>query len=406
MLDTNDICFEEGGIDTDRIVTDKLRVADELFCLICKNLLWKARSCASCQHLFCNKCIRTWLTINSTSCPLRCSPYEEKRVPPSICSLLSRLTIRCRNSSLGCTKVLSYDLLEKHETDECQFRTKQCFICGKYIKINEFDRHQKSCKLTTLTCHVCKCLVNRESLEEHAKKCILGRLHVLLDQTVSSWDIPKRPGTVPVQQENKNMFTRLNNRVRRFVLSQRKIRLAGFNVAKRARHKNYWIRIWTMFQLILLNKSRASQIICCLLFFAIGTIIPYPIILFSLLRNQIEMFFYRSLIFMILFVGLFSFAFTILLTYVNDIWIIMFIFFALLLVGSIRQEMPIEYFQVNQSRLLMLATNLVLLCVLKLSLLLIRFYFLYIPTYISTSCLASTIIFLTFYMRYFSNHLE
>ncbi|CAF3808197.1 unnamed protein product [Rotaria sordida] len=406
MLDANDILFEEDGIDTDRIVADKLRVADELLCVICKNLLWKARSCASCQQLFRNKCIQTWLTINPTSCPFRCSPYEEKRAPPSICSLLSRLTIRCRNSSLGCKNILSYDLLEKHETIDCRFRTKQCSICGNYIQINEFDRHQESCESTTLTCYLCKCLVNRESLKQHAKKCIVGRLHVLLDQKVSLWDIRRRPPAVRVVQENVNMFTRLNNRVRRFALNQRKIRLDGFNTAKRARHKSYWIRIWTIFRLILLNKSRASQIIFYLLCFAIGIIIRYFIILFSFLRNQIEIFMYRTLIFMILFVGLFSFAFTILLTYVNDIWIIMFICFVLLLLGSIHQELPIDYLRVDQSHLMMLAINLIFLCVLKLSLLLIRFYFLYIPIYISTSCLALSTIFLIFYIRRFSNHIE
>jgi hypothetical protein len=40
--------IEQGYIDRDRIVNGDL-VPDEYFCPICEYLLWKSRSCSSCQ---------------------------------------------------------------------------------------------------------------------------------------------------------------------------------------------------------------------------------------------------------------------------------------------------------------------------------------------------------------------
>ncbi|UJR32671.1 hypothetical protein I4U23_020132 [Adineta vaga] len=145
MVDYEDLSFaveeeEEEGIDPERIVNDHQQIAKEFFCAICQGLLWKPRSCGSCQHLFCTKCIRAWLKINPTICPFRCS---------------SRLTLHCRNSSFGCTEILSYDQLEQHQTTDCQFPTKQCRICQKYILLSLLDQHQTSCIPTSIECFLC-----------------------------------------------------------------------------------------------------------------------------------------------------------------------------------------------------------------------------------------------------------
>jgi hypothetical protein len=66
------------NIDRNRIVNGDL-VPDEYFCPICRNLLWKPRSCSTCQHLFCEKCIQTWIENSASG----------KRCPPYIQSLLS-----------------------------------------------------------------------------------------------------------------------------------------------------------------------------------------------------------------------------------------------------------------------------------------------------------------------------
>jgi len=113
---------EEGDIDRDRIVNGDL-VPDEYFCSICEYLLCKPHSCSSCEHLFCQKCIKTWIQnpSNGKRCPFRCEPFEDRRCPPYVQSLLSRLNIYCRNSEFGCKQILSYDQLENHENVKCEY---------------------------------------------------------------------------------------------------------------------------------------------------------------------------------------------------------------------------------------------------------------------------------------------
>ncbi|CAF1201952.1 unnamed protein product [Rotaria sp. Silwood1] len=221
MTDEENCFFEGIGIDQDRVVDDEHYVVNELCCAICQGLLWKPRSCASCQHLFCNQCIRIWLKFNPISCPFRCSPYEEKRAPPHIHSLLGRLSIRCRNSSFGCTKILSYDLLEQHETEECQFSTKQCNICRKYILISEIDQHQMFCMPTTIQCSICKCHVDRTVYRQHTIKCCIERLDRLIEQMMPSPDDFEMPEnntfTFPQELGNATGFTQLNNGLQRFL---------------------------------------------------------------------------------------------------------------------------------------------------------------------------------------------
>ena len=84
--------FDEQNINRECIVTD------QCYCLL--------RECCSCQNLFCNKCIQTWLNSKSTTCPLCRSRYEEKSDSSSTLSLLSQISICCRNILLGCTKIL------------------------------------------------------------------------------------------------------------------------------------------------------------------------------------------------------------------------------------------------------------------------------------------------------------
>ncbi|CAF5189968.1 unnamed protein product, partial [Rotaria magnacalcarata] len=102
-------------------------VPDEYVCPVCRCRLWNPCLCASCQHLFCQKCIRIWheYSKNNQQWPL----YEERRCPPSFQSLLSHVKIKCRNTLLGCSEVLSYDSLEQYEKFECEYLTQTCSEC-------------------------------------------------------------------------------------------------------------------------------------------------------------------------------------------------------------------------------------------------------------------------------------
>ncbi len=113
--------IDEGDIDCNL-------VPDEYFYPVCQYLLWKPHSCSFCQHLFCEKCIQTWIEKPNSGnrCLFRCEPFEDRRCPPYVQPLLSRLKIHYKNSEFGCTQILSYDQLEYHENVECKYLSQQC----------------------------------------------------------------------------------------------------------------------------------------------------------------------------------------------------------------------------------------------------------------------------------------
>ena len=120
---------EHIAIDRGRIVGDT-EVPEEYFCSICYCLLWKPRSCAGCQQLFCEKCIQTWLRTSPTR-PCRCPNYQDQRCPPFVLSILSRLKIRCRYESLGCRLSIPYEQLEQHEQSGCTIDTSKSNVRGE-----------------------------------------------------------------------------------------------------------------------------------------------------------------------------------------------------------------------------------------------------------------------------------
>ncbi|CAF0722354.1 unnamed protein product [Didymodactylos carnosus] len=90
---------------------------DLILCSICSGLLWKPVACKSCENPFCLSCIRQWSRRKTNTCPFNCK-YEQRRCPPSIITILSRLTVECCHKAHGCSQVVPYEQLGKHE-EEC-----------------------------------------------------------------------------------------------------------------------------------------------------------------------------------------------------------------------------------------------------------------------------------------------
>lgn len=403
MFAEENVFSEEDGIDPERVVNDEYRVAKELLCTICQGLLWKGKSCASCQHLFCDKCIRTWLRINPTSCPFRCSPYEEKRPPPYIHSLLSRLSIRCRNSSFGCTAVLSYDALEQHETIECAFLTKRCQVCGQNLLISEFIEHQRFCQSTTITCSLCRQSINRTVFTKHIKECFQQKINGFFDEVLPLTDHPEiplnNPTVVVQQQQNNNWLTQFNTQLENFAQRLPQVNLRGFEDVVRTRQQNVWLRSWSLIRLMWLNPSRIIHIFLPLICFAIGFLFGFLIAISVFIQNQVNQFVYRSFAIIIIISGLITFGLPHLLASISDIWIIGLTVISLLLFSITLPDLPIVYLKIYQNTTILLFLYTAALMTFESFLLLLRLLVWYIPPYISATCLAWSIIFMTFHIR-------
>ena len=127
-----------GYLDPERINNRKGEYdsnADLLTCMICQNILWKPVSCKNCENSFCSRCIETWIekqgNRSQKQCPFDCS-YEQKRAPPVLNNLLSKLQIICSYAPRGCRQILSYDQLDAHE-NSCEYERTPCSICNLLV---------------------------------------------------------------------------------------------------------------------------------------------------------------------------------------------------------------------------------------------------------------------------------
>ncbi|CAF1115845.1 unnamed protein product [Didymodactylos carnosus] len=237
---------EEGGIDRDRIVDGHL-VPDEYFCPICRCLLWNPRSCASCQHLFCQKCIRAWLENENSDnkCPFRCEPYEDRRCPPYFHSLLARLNIQCQNCPFGCTRVLPYNSLEQHENFECEYFTQRCSECEQLVLLTKFNEHREIsglCVPRPIKCTICGGYIEKPLFRDHFHGCYQLKFNALFEQTnrlqvlqTSSNDqitlLLNRQALIQTMMDTDNLFEQQRQ------MSRLPTNLAGVDAVRRAREQ-------------------------------------------------------------------------------------------------------------------------------------------------------------------------
>ena len=390
---------EAEHIARERIVVNDGLVPDEYFCPICDGLLWKPRSCASCQHLFCLKCIRTWLNKNMTSCPFRCTPYEERRAPPHIYSMLARLQICCRNAPFGCTHVLSYGSLEQHENTTCRFLTKRCRVCEQLVLVSHIDQHQKVCSPSVLQCPLCQCAVEPTLFQSHHEQCMQQRMNQLQEQNT---ELPNNmDGTVALPQEpgNGDWITRGYNQAMADRVRVPTINLPGIQRIFQARQHGRIAQMWPTLILILLNLSTAPYILYILLFSGIGLVASTVILGALSLQTWVDASIYKAFAFIIVCSGLMGFSFPLLLPLVSDTVTISMLITGLIVLGSTNQYLNLNALEMSCSHIAIGSIYLAVIFVVKLALLFVRFYFFHVPPYVTAACLAWITIFLTFHER-------
>jgi hypothetical protein len=149
-------------------------IDDEYLCPICYHVLWKPVECQNCQRLFCKKCIDQCIKEKPNACPI-CRNYEEKRCSPMFYALLSKLKIECENKLNGCNDVLLYELLEKHQEEQCQYKMKTCRGCQKEMLEKDLDQHERNCSKIKIECQRCK-LVYKQKQKHDQIECLINML--------------------------------------------------------------------------------------------------------------------------------------------------------------------------------------------------------------------------------------
>ncbi|CAF3336864.1 unnamed protein product [Rotaria socialis] len=167
--------MEQKGISADRVCDASGISVGHLECSICHDLLRKPIACQSCETPFCSVCIYRWLIANPNNCPNQCETFVERKCPPFIAKLLSQLHIACYYQSKGCPQIISYEALDKHES-ECDYQPQQCPGCRLQILKKDFHNHTKNCASVGLTCQDC-CLVYKrvDTATKHTDNICLSK---------------------------------------------------------------------------------------------------------------------------------------------------------------------------------------------------------------------------------------
>ena len=407
---------DEGNIDRERIV-DGQQVPDEYFCPICQYLLWKPRSCSSCQHLFCQKCIKMWIDNSNSEkkCPFRCQAFEERRCPPYVQSLLSRLTIHCRNASFGCTEVVSYDLLEHHERVQCQYLSEKCSECEQLVMLSELNEHREVaglCVPRPIKCTICQNYIEKSIFREHFHSCCQSRINEHFERSVQHQTLANG-GTIP--PNNGMAFAQsIMNTVHLFEqqkqLSRLPTSLKGVDEIQRAREQNcsHLYHILLMFKFILFNWSKAPFLIFTLstgAFIALCAVLLTGYVLFC---HWIYQRVYFGVFLLSFFTFLLGYGTSILFDLISDKTMIL-CFGIFLFLSGCTSRTSLEVFEMSlffkRPEL-----NILLCCagilIMKIILLSIRFYYCSMPVYIAAAFLSFINIYFGFFIhRAYANSL-
>ena len=145
-------------------ITNAGEIDDAYICPVCSGLLRKPVECHNCRRIFCKRCIDRWLKEKPGICPI-CKHYKEDKCSPVFYGMLCRVKITCKNRQNGCNDVLSYESLEKHQKEQCEYRMEACHGCQDNILRKDLNQHTQNCPEIKIECKRCGLLYQRK--EEH-----------------------------------------------------------------------------------------------------------------------------------------------------------------------------------------------------------------------------------------------
>lgn len=383
------------NIDQERLCNDE-HIPKEFFCSICLCLLWKPRSCAKCQNLFCQACISRWLRTDS-KCPFGCPQYEDRNCPPQIRSLLSNFTIRCQSFQYGCTAVLSYDRLEAHQTRECAYPATRCQYCEALTLSTSIDAHELECGRRLGNCSICNQLIPLYCLQEHESSCLVANTPQNLYPMADHQNLRQIIRTIEMNNPTRDIPIVIAN-IFAPTPDDRNIQNEYYNMS-------WWQRIGSLVNLILTNPFDTPHILLIVWFTGLGCILG------QLLGGIIAISGYCSrnicigFLLITFFVGLLHSTAPWLLNIIDDTSTMIAFTTLFLLTGSRHIHFSAHYLRNRDSILFTLLEYILCIVSFKLVLLFLRFYFHWIPAYVTATAVSGVIVILALVLRFISTQL-
>ena len=146
----------------------------DLLCAICQCVLSNPTEASTCRHVFCHKCIMTWLNSGARTCPTCRSvmtSYDLRRALPALCNVIGRLVMRCVNHTAGCSTQLPVERLETHLRTDCQWVLERC-ECGTEFLRRDLEAHRDVCLFCVFPCSKCDLMITTRERNTH--NCFLA----------------------------------------------------------------------------------------------------------------------------------------------------------------------------------------------------------------------------------------
>ncbi|CAD8078026.1 unnamed protein product [Paramecium sonneborni] len=152
---------------------------EEVKCPICYDILFDPKCCSECEQAFCEKCLKKWIDQNQVSplcpcCRVNITKKRQKIPPKLLIALLNKLQLTCKNKNLGCTTIIFYEQLKKHEQQECLYVLIKCdnICCTERVLRKDLQKHKLVCQYEIIECIKCQQNEPRYKMEIHLQeKC-------------------------------------------------------------------------------------------------------------------------------------------------------------------------------------------------------------------------------------------
>lgn len=148
---------------------DSRRFAEmaELFCVVCRELVWEAVVCEDCGKLLCSGCSSQWNAARTGANGYQCPCCRSSKQPVSIATnckqvalknFLGKLRLKCPGyayDEAGCTWKGDYFDAKSHVQKSCGFVTVECEYCKLKAPRKQMGEHSKTCALKPILCPHC-----------------------------------------------------------------------------------------------------------------------------------------------------------------------------------------------------------------------------------------------------------
>jgi hypothetical protein len=150
-------------------------------CPICstfKNVYPK--QCSQCERIYCIECSKN-MKVKAQGCSCGLKPYSEKDIGPTTRQTIDKFKIRCPNLTNQCSKILNFERLNYHLSQDCLNidYSYVCKYCGLKTETNFWkieilrDHLLTKCPEIKIKCEYCEKEVERKLLIEHTEICDL-----------------------------------------------------------------------------------------------------------------------------------------------------------------------------------------------------------------------------------------